>query len=76
MILRTDPTSPITITSCPSKYIGEEIIDLIDLIDHAEAGRLPVAGGVLDQTASFRSAMNLFNRFKSEIREQQTHTNG
>lgn len=34
---------------------------------------MPIAGGTLDQTASFRAAMKLFNRFKSEISEQRTN---
>jgi hypothetical protein len=38
------------ITECPSKYIGTELIDDIRIVTASEQ-HLPVAGGLLDQSA-------------------------
>ena len=38
------------VTQCPSKYIGAELIDDIRIVTTSEQ-HLPVAGGLLDQSA-------------------------
>lgn len=61
-----DSGKSVRITDCPNRYVGDDMIDFVNLIQHFEQGRLPVGGGVLDQTANFHDAARLF---KSAIRE-------
>jgi hypothetical protein len=56
----------IEIASCPRKLISPEVADFCALADHAADGHLPLAGGTLDQTASFLAALRLLRRDEAE----------
>lgn len=53
--------------------MGAEIIEVVDLIQFAEKGTLPVAGGILDQTTSFRDAMRAWRSELAAVKAQQTN---
>ena len=60
-----------TITDCPSRWIGRDIIETIELIHHAENHDWPVAGGMLDQADNFRQALRAWKESVAEIKKQQ-----
>ena len=55
------------ISECPSKYIGSELIDDIRIVTASEQ-HLPVAGGLLDQSAWW---FELRSRLQTEERRIQ-----
>lgn len=48
-------TGFITLTQCPRKLVGNELVEDINLASYAEKGHLPESGGMLDQEAWFVS---------------------
>ena len=48
---------------CPKKAV-QEIVTAVNLCGHADKGHLPVAGGILDQSAWF---ISFWERFSSEV---------
>lgn len=50
-------TGEIEIPHCPYKLVDEDVIELLDMAAHMEAGSPPVLGGVGDQTEWFLTAV-------------------
>lgn len=53
----------IEISQCPQKFIGQQLIDDINIAETCQSGVFPVSGGLLDQPAYF---VELSHRIKSE----------
>ena len=52
-----------TIDQCPRQYVGNEMTEAVNIAGMCGDNRLPVAGGILDQSAWF---MSLLGMLKSE----------
>jgi hypothetical protein len=63
--------APIEITECPNKYCGENARQTVRLAAFAKRGLLPVAGGLLDQTQSFITALELVWSEQAEYRREK-----
>lgn len=59
------------VRKCPSEYIGRELIDDIELIDSCGDHALPVAGGLLDQSAWFVSLRQSIKREEANIERER-----
>jgi len=57
----------IKITRCPLELITPDVYEMMELAELYEKGLPPIAGGALDQTASFTAAARLI------WRQQQKH---
>lgn len=66
-----------SLTECPRRFVGNAITETVNLISHAEKGVMPVAGGLLDQSAWFTEAWNRLtgeiNRIDAERMERRSH---
>jgi len=60
-----------TLTQCPSKYIGRELIGDIQVITSSEH-HLPVAGGVLDQSAWWFELSETLRREEARIEQERS----
>ena len=58
------------LTSCPSQFIGQELIQDIRIVTSSEQ-HLPVAGGLLDQSAWWFNLREMLKREESMIQEEQ-----
>lgn len=58
------------VTQCPSKYIGQELISDIQIVSACEH-HLPVAGGLLDQSAWWFELRSLLKSEEHLIQEEQ-----
>lgn len=58
------------IKECPSKYIGQELISDIQVVSASEQ-HLPVAGGLLDQSAWWFELRQLLRIEEHKITEEQ-----
>lgn len=70
LLLRNGTAPPIKIASCPNRYVGREVVEIVDLIQFADKGTLPAAGGLLNQTTSFRDAWRAFRYAMSAIKAE------
>lgn len=59
---------------CPNAFCSK-IITSIDLIDLFEKGLPPVAGGVMDQSASFIQAARFFASEEDKVRSERISRN-
>lgn len=59
-----------TVTQCPSKYIGQELISDISIVSASE-NHLPVSGGLLDQSAWWFELRQLLRSEEHRITEEQ-----
>ena len=59
-----------TIEECPSRYIGSELIDDIRIVSASEH-HLPVAGGLLDQSAWWFELRERLRAEEMRIQEDQ-----
>lgn len=59
-----------TVTECPSRYIGQDLIDDIRIVA-ASDHHLPVAGGLLDQSAWWFSLRSLLQAEEQQVRDEQ-----
>ena len=57
------------LTECPSKFIGQELIQDIRVIGASEH-HLPVAGGLLDQSAWWFELRSLLKSEENQISEE------
>ena len=55
-IVTLDSGQQVTIEGCPQRWIGGEVLEFIRAAELTRKGLPPVAGGQLDQTASFCEA--------------------
>ena len=63
-----------TVSECPSRYIGQELIADLEIVT-ASKRHLPVAGGLLDQSAWWFELRQLLEREELLIQaEQQRRT--
>lgn len=53
---KCDQSGRFTLESCPNRFIGNEMHEVIQMADDYKAGHSPIVGGVLDQSASFIAA--------------------
>jgi len=58
------------LTECPSKFIGPELISDIQVVSASEH-HLPVAGGLLDQTAWFFEVRSALKSEENKIQDDQ-----
>ena len=58
------------LSGCPSEYIGQELIQDIRVITASDQ-HLPVAGGLLDQSAWWFNLRELLKREESLIQDEQ-----
>ena len=58
------------VTECPSKYIGQELIQDIRIIGASEQ-HLPVSGGLLDQSAWWFELRSLLKSEEQKITDEQ-----
>lgn len=58
------------LTECPSKFIGQELIQDIQIVSSSEH-HLPVSGGLLDQSAWWFSLKELLKREENLIQNEQ-----
>ena len=59
-----------TVSQCPSKYIGAELIQDISVVSACEH-HLPVAGGLLDQSAWWFELRGLLKSEENRVQEEQ-----
>lgn len=59
-----------TLTECPSRYIGAELISDIQIVSCSEH-HLPVTGGILDQSAWWLELKTLLRNEETRIQEEQ-----
>lgn len=64
----------VKITECPNKYC-RDIVPVTTLADMMEKGMLPVAGGVLDQSAWLLQAARILERDEATIRSERNNDN-
>lgn len=57
----------IEIDECPRKYIGAEITEAVNVASLCGNGILPVAGGLMDQSAWFVNVWNQLQHDQNEI---------
>lgn len=55
------------LVGCPAEFVTADVWEAIRLTRFAERGHLPVAGGVLDQTAVWSDAMRFIQSEDREI---------
>lgn len=60
----------VRIQGCPTRFCSS-IAEVVDLIDMANKGHMPVSGGVLDQSAGFVEAVQQFNNEMARVRNEQ-----
>jgi hypothetical protein len=58
------------VTECPTKYIGQELIQDIHVIGATDT-HLPVAGGLLDQSAWWFELRGLLKLEEYRVQEEQ-----
>jgi len=58
------------VTECPTKYIGQELIQDIHLIGATDT-HLPVAGGLLDQSAWWFELRNLLKLEEHRVESEK-----
>ena len=58
------------VKECPSKFIGQELISDISIVSASE-NHLPVAGGLLDQSAWWFELRQLLRSEEHRITEEQ-----
>jgi len=56
-------TPPLTIERCPMYYLGKDIEAAFFLYGHYKDGRLPIAGGVLDQVHTGLESFRLIDEY-------------
>lgn len=59
-----------TVTECPSRYIGQELIQDIQVVTCSEH-HLPAAGGILDQTAWWMELTTTLQSDEAKIRDDK-----
>jgi hypothetical protein len=59
-----------TVDECPSKFIGQDLISDIQVVSASEQ-HLPVAGGLLDQSAWWFELRQLLRSEEHKITEEQ-----
>ena len=62
------------VTECPSKYIGQELIQDIRIVTSTEQ-HLPVAGGLLDQSAWWFELKTLLKSEENVIENEKAKRN-
>lgn len=62
------------VKQCPSRYIGQELIEDIRVISASEQ-HLPCAGGLLDQSAWWFELRQMLKSEESRIQEEQHKRN-
>lgn len=60
-----------TITECPAKFIGSELIQDIQIVSACEH-HLPVVGGLLDQSAWWFELKETLRREENRIQDDQS----
>jgi hypothetical protein len=63
--------APLEITQCPNRFCGENARQAVRLANLTRKGLPPVAGGALDQTQSFISALELIWAEQAEYRREK-----
>lgn len=63
------------ITQCPSTFIGQDLISDIQIVSASET-HLPVAGGLLDQSAWWFELRSLLRSEEHRISEEQHKRRG
>jgi hypothetical protein len=58
------------LTQCPSKFIGQELISDIQVVTASEH-HLPVAGGLLDQSAWWFELRQLLKAEENRVQDEQ-----
>lgn len=61
----------IEITRCPRRVLPAETQRLMQLLDFASKGQLPVSGGVLDQTQWFLDCLQFFEAESGRLKAKQ-----
>lgn len=59
------------LTECPSKFIGSELIQDIQVVSACEH-HLPVAGGLLDQSAWWFALRSILKSEENRIQDEQS----
>ena len=59
-----------SVTECPTKYIGQEMISDIQIVAATDQ-HLPVAGGLLDQSAWWFELRGLLKSEENRVQEEQ-----
>jgi hypothetical protein len=66
----------VTITTCPKTLVDQTTLDVVRLCDARRDGILPIAGGLLDQSATAVQAMEFYlsdvNRIEADIYERNS----
>lgn len=60
-----------TLTQCPNTFCNS-VVTTLDVIDMWNKGLPPVAGGVLDQSASFVKAVHWFDAEERKVRNDRS----
>ncbi len=58
----------IEIPHCPQRAVNAPTRRLLQLCDFADKGRLPLSGGVLDQTQGFLDVLRFYDREVSQLK--------
>jgi hypothetical protein len=58
------------LTTCGKKFVDPYLARAVNMASHAEKGFLPVAGGLLDQSAWFVSLWSMLNCEQSIINDE------
>jgi hypothetical protein len=61
-------TGKIRFESCLLKIITVDIWELLDAVEFADKGNLPISGGFLDQTESFMEGLKLVRRLNAKMK--------
>ena len=65
-----------TLESCPREYLGHEMVRAINYVAFADKGFLPVAGGMLDQSAWWLDIYRMMNNEQNQIDSERMKQNG
>lgn len=57
---------------CPQRYIGPAMIDDINVVTQCRDGTLPVAGGLLDQSAYYLALSSALEREQNLIESEKS----
>lgn len=59
------------IDRCPKRWISPDIGRLLQLLDFADEGNLPLSGGILDQTQWLLDALSFYRSEKGRLEAEQ-----
>jgi hypothetical protein len=64
------------LTQCATRYIDSYIVTAINMASYADKGILPVAGGLLDQSAWFFNLWMMVDNETKKIEQEQRRERG